>query len=380
MKDNIRFLIASDTPCIQFDEGFKLFEPTLLEVEQISKLVGEVRWVTYLRDSEEGSILRLPRARNVYIEPLKFKRGGRQIHKKIGVILSLPSQMMFLIKRIRKADVIHSRGPSVPAVLVILLSFFDSKRIYWHKYGGNWSERNSPVAYRIQRWLLKTLNKRNVRITVNGFWPGLHEGFISLENPCISEYVRRKNYDILNEDKKFDSNLTLCFVGNMDENKGAVRLLTVLNENPGRWPIKQVTFIGDGPLLFRLEQLAQHSLYTIKLLGLRSREFIFEKIFRTHHLLILPSRSEGFPKVVAECAAHFCIPVVTDMSSLSQFIRHGENGFLMTDSTERSIGECLDFIFSQTALLEKISFQAWEMSSKFTYEHFLDRIKNEILA
>ncbi len=378
--DRLRCLIVSDTPCMKHDEGFKLFEPTLFEIEQVSKLVEEIRWATYVRDSEEGSLLRAPKAGNIYIEPLKFKRGGRQIHKKIGVILSLPLQMMSLIKKIRKVDAVHSRGPSVPAMLVILFSFFDSKRIYWHKYGGNWNEINSPAAYRLQRWLLKRLNKPNIRITVNGFWPGLHDGFISLENPCISEDVRRDNYNILNKNKNFDSNLSLCFVGNLDENKGAYRLLTVLNENPGRWPIEQVTFIGDGPLLSQLEQLAQRSSYSIKLLGLKSREFIFEKIFRTHHLLLLPSRSEGFPKVVAESAAHFCIPVVTNMSSLSQFIKHGENGFLMTDSTEGSIVECLDTIFSQRVLLEQISFQAWEMSSKFTYEHFLDRIKTEVLT
>lgn len=373
-------MIVSDTPCMKHDEGFKLFEPTLFEIEQVSKLVEEIRWATYVRDSEEGSLLRVPKAGNIYIEPLNFKRGGRQIHKKIGVILSLPLQMISLIKKIRTVDVVHSRGPSVPAMLVILFSFFDSKRIYWHKYGGNWSEMNSPVAYRIQRWLLKRLNKPNIRITVNGFWPGLHDGFIALENPCISESIRMDTYRRFNKKKKFDSKLSLCFVGNLDENKGAYRLLTVLNENPGRWPIEQVTFIGDGPLLLQLEHLSQCIRYSVKLLGLKSREFIFEEIFPTHHILLLPSRSEGFPKVVAESAAHFCIPVVTNMSSLSQFIKHGENGFLMTDSTEGSIVECLDTIFSQRVLLEQISFQAWEMSSKFTYEHFLNRIKKEILA
>lgn len=379
MKNNLRFLIVSDTPCIQCNEGFKLFEPTLFEIEQVSKLFDEVRWVTYLRDSEEGSILRFPKAGKIYIEPLRFKRGGRQIHKKIGVILSLPLQLLFLIKKIQKAEVIHSRGPSVPALLVILFSFFDSKRIYWHKYGGNWDEKDSPVAYRLQRWLLKRLNRPNIRITVNGFWSGLHDGFIALENPCISESIRMETYRKFNMKKKFDSKLNLCFVGNLDENKGAYRLMNVLSDNPGRWPIHQVTFIGDGPLFKQLETLSQSSSYSIRLLGLKSREYIFEAIFPTHHLLLLPSMSEGFPKVVAECAAHFCIPAVTNMSSLSQFIRHGENGFLMPDSTEQSIAECLDAICSQSRKLQEVSLRAWEMSAKFTYEHFLNRIKTEVL-
>lgn len=365
---------------MKHDEGFKLFEPTVFEMEHVSKLVNEIRWVTYLRDSEEGSTLRFPKVGNIYIEPLMFKRGGREIYKKIGVILSLPLQLIFLIKKISKADIVHSRGPSVPAMLAILFSIFDSKRIYWHKYGGNWDEKNSPVAYRFQRWLLKRLNKPNVHITVNGFWPGLHSGFISLENPCISEVTRKEAYTRLNDTKDFNSNLSMCFIGNIDENKGACRLINALNANPGRWPIDQITFIGDGPLLKKIEQSSQSSSYSIRLLGLKSRDFIFEEIFPAHHLLLLPSRSEGFPKVVAECAAHFCIPVVTDMSSLSQYIKHGENGFLMFDSSEQSIVECLDAIFNQLPNLREVSHRAWEMSAKFTYESFLKRVQSQILA
>ena len=40
------------------------------------------------------------------------------------------------------------------------------------------------------------------------------------------------------------------------------------------------------------------------------------------HILILPTFSEGFPKVVAEAACFGCIPIVTNIAPINQYIVH----------------------------------------------------------
>jgi glycosyltransferase involved in cell wall biosynthesis len=371
-------LVVSDTPCVKTNNGYALFEPTLLEVEKLESLFSSINWLTYLRESSDEGRLRLPKNDLIEITPIPFRRGGHSWIAKLRVLFSLISYFFFLRRKIATAEFIHSRGPSVPALITILISFFDTKRVFWHKYGGNWDEKGGPVAYRIQRWLLKRLHKPHVRITVNGRWPHLHDGFISLENPCVDESVRQASMELVRT-KAFTNKLKLCFVGNLDENKGADRLLHTLMANPGRWPLARVTVVGGGALSVRLRSMAHNTSYPVELTGPKSREYVFEKVFRDHHMLILPSHSEGFPKVVAEACAYGCIPIVTRMSSLDQYIRCGENGFLLDDGSTDSIRNGLDQLFAKQAGLGEIAAKAWRMSALFTYERFYKRVQEEIV-
>ena len=64
------------------------------------------------------------------------------------------------------------------------------------------------------------------------------------------------------------------------------------------------------------------------MLGLLNRKDIF-KIYSQSHILILLSKTEGFPKVVAEAAVFGCVPVVSNFNGISEIIEHGNNGFIM---------------------------------------------------
>ena len=47
---------------------------------------------------------------------------------------------------------------------------------------------------------------------------------------------------------------------------------------------------------------------------------------------VLPSYSEGFPKVIAEAMNFGCIPIVSDISCIRQYIINGKNGFLINQT------------------------------------------------
>jgi glycosyltransferase involved in cell wall biosynthesis len=87
----------------------------------------------------------------------------------------------------------------------------------------------------------------------------------------------------------------------------------------------------------------------------------------------LPSSSEGFPKVVAEGAAFGCIPLVTDVSSIAQYIHDGENGFLLKDNMVPTIITKINQIVNSLDL-KSISMSSITISTKFTYEYFNNRV------
>ena len=52
-------------------------------------------------------------------------------------------------------------------------------------------------------------------------------------------------------------------------------------------------------------------------------------IYSNSHILILLSKSEGFPKVIMEAGVFGCVPIVSKFSSASEIIKHGTDGFIM---------------------------------------------------
>lgn len=372
-------LIISDTPIYMGDGMVHVFEPTLKEMEEVSNLFSSVTWVSYLRSGLEKKNSRPPKRTNFFLKPIPDKRGGSSFIKKLQVLWGLPGQFFTFYKEIQRVDVVHTRAPSVPALLVIIYSFFDRSRIYWHKYAGNWSEIDSPLAFKLQKWLLSKLDKPNIRITINGVWPGLHNGFICMENPCLNQKYLQELAQQENT-RSYTGKLKICFVGALDPFKGAMRLVTALLSEAITPHIDSIWIVGDGSEMEPLMKMKAQASVPIHLCGYLSRQEIYETIYANCHILVLPSETEGFPKVVAEAASHACIPVVTAISAIDQYITSGINGFLLENPSVEAIQSTFINEILKHQNLQQVSQQAFALAHLFTYERFKIRIAQEVLT
>ena len=52
----------------------------------------------------------------------------------------------------------------------------------WVKYAGNWTQKDIPFSYAIQRWWLRN-NIQKSMVTINGKWKQQPEHLISFFNP-----------------------------------------------------------------------------------------------------------------------------------------------------------------------------------------------------
>lgn len=363
----MNIVIVSDTAMYGFQTGdpSEVYGPTLREIESVSDLFERVNWLGYFKGGNPGNA-RKPRIENIHLMALPLAEGGDSLMAKFKILPKLPLLMYTVFRAIQRHDVVHSRGPSVPAFVCIVFSFFFRKKKFWHKYAGNWMEPNPPVMYKVQKWLL--MRARNTRVTVNGKWPNQPPHIVSLENPGFTSHERELAI-LASSHKKFEIPLTLCFAGLIDGSKGVQSLVRAFSymEMPERY-IEKLILAGHGPGMDEVKKLAERISVPVEFTGYIQREKLNE-IYRKSHALLLPSRTEGFPKVVAEAASFGCIPVVTDVSSIGQYVQDGVNGFLLKDTQPETIAGALEKLM-QTNNLSQLSEAAKSMSALFTYERF----------
>jgi glycosyltransferase involved in cell wall biosynthesis len=179
--------------------------------------------------------------------------------------------------------------------------------------------------------------------------------------------------------KNFDCKLKIVFAGRMDEAKGIDILMDVLETLP-RDKTDEWIFIGDGPLKSDLEDLVVKAQINARFYGFVSQDKVKE-VLTGAHVLVMPSKSEGFPKIVAEAWNYGVIPVVSPVGSLPHYIENGINGFLMKSINSESLyNSLMELITSNSFDLEEISKHGNQLASKFTFENYLRHLKQEVFV
>jgi glycosyltransferase involved in cell wall biosynthesis len=124
-----------------------------------------------------------------------------------------------------------------------------------------------------------------------------------------------------------DRSIKLACVARLEiGEKGQDILLHVLARQPWRNRKLSVSFFGAGPNGEALRNLA-------RCLDLQNVEFPgfvsdIEAIWRTHHALVLPSRTEGLPLALIEAMMCDRLGIVTNEGGTSEVVEEGRTGFI----------------------------------------------------
>lgn len=351
--------------------GVFVFEPVLREVEALTKLFDTITWMGYNYGNTPPVSARQTSNESIQFVLLPMAVGGKRWHDKIKIVNFIPSIFKLVRMYILKHDYIHTRGPSLPALLAVLYSFFDRSRSYWHKYAGNWRQKNLPLAYAFQRWLLK----RNPHfVAVNGRMESDSDSVRTIENPCFTEFELAEAQEaVLNRNFQHEI-LELLFVGRIEDEKGALSLLKAFLKVRNKFSL---TMVGTGNAMEEATRIIAENNLSVRLTGIVNRKEL-NRLYAASDILILPSKAEGFPKVIAEAAGFGCIPVMTNISAVGEYLVHGQNSFLLPDNSPESIISVLSQLPSR-GLLKEISRNAAVIAKAFTYEYYIINIKREFL-
>tara|TARA_R100001369_G_C3321945_1_gene169094 strand:+ start:1637 stop:2770 length:1134 start_codon:yes stop_codon:yes gene_type:complete len=368
--------VVSDTAMYQKDNQVVAFEPVVRELEAILPLFTHITWIGFNRPDKIG---RFPfkeiTSKRIHAILLDYV-GGSHPTDKFDIVKNYPIMYRVIDAEIKKHPIIHSRAPSNPAYITMWLSKKYSNKRFWFKYAGNWTQ-SAPFFYTLQRNKLKRLGSNSV-VTVNGRWKHQPSNVIPFDNPCLDEIDRESGKNCI-DSKTLEQETNYCFVGGLNENKGILLLLEAFNTLKTKGFKGSLHIIGDGPLREQVQQNVDASFKNIILHGALSKAEVNER-YKQCHYLILPSKSEGFPKVISEAMNFGCIPIVSDVSCIDQYIQDGKNGFLIKPLSVPKLQQCLvkTKTITQGAFKKTIEYN-YELAGRFTYSHYNERIQQDIL-
>ena len=351
--------------------------PTVNEINHLLNVFDAIYHIAMLHDGDPPPSALSYSSDNIIFVPIPAV-GGTTILTKLKIIWNAPQIIRTVSKILKQVDYFQLRTPTgIGVFLIPYLTFFSATK-GWYKYAGNWNQKNPPFGYRLQRWMLKQQNRK---VTINGKWVQQPKHCITFENPCLTLEDLEIGNRIL-ESKSIEGKLSFCFVGRLEIEKGVERIINAfkslshINENR----INTVHLIGDGNNLDCFKSLSKECNINFKYHGFLSRKEVFE-IYKNSHFFILPTTaSEGFPKVIAEALNFGCIPIVSNISSIGQYIKHNENGLLLDEiTTENLIKSIISVLYLSETDYRRLIGKRNSIVQKFTFSYYNKRIQTKLL-
>lgn len=280
-------------------------------------------------------------APNIRIAPM-VETGGRTLGAKVVQVGLLPLLISGLCRLMLRADVIHVRCPGNLGLLGALLAPLFGKPMI-AKYAGQWNGYpGEALTNRFQRWLLRSRWWSEGIVTVYGEWPGQPPQVV----PFFTAMMTQRQVDeavASAEEKTLSAPLQILFAGRLAESKRVDTLLAAARLLADRGAAFHVTVLGDGPERERLESIRNAA-------SLNSHVTFAGPVpydemmgwYKRSHLLVLPSRNEGWPKVLAEAMCHGLVCIATGRG-LMPWLLEGR-GIVVRPDDPRQIADAIERI------------------------------------
>lgn len=370
----MKFLIVSHVPHKMIDTSLYAYEPYVREINLWLKYVDEVEIIAPNVIGKSLAIESVYKHQKIHFNAIP-SISFISFRTIILSIFKLPVIIIKLIKTFRNADHIHLRCPGNIGLLGCIVQIFFPKKIKTAKYAGNWDpDASQPLSYKIQRKILKnTFFTKNATVLVYGEWMNQTENIL----PFFTASYQESEIEPWSP-KSFDSKIHFIFAGTLSAGKRPLYAIKLVEQLTRLGKVCTLEVYGDGA---QKKILCEY----VKKQNLQSYVFIkgnvskqeLKKQLKKKHFLILPSKSEGWPKVVAEAMFWGVIPVVTKVSCIPWMLNQGTRGVLLTLNLENDAERIIELIANEKSVL-KMSREASQWSRQYTLEKFSAEIKKLI--
>lgn len=351
-------------------QQFAAYEPYVREMNLWTKSVGEVQIVAPFSNEIPSAIDTEYTHKSIdFIEVPYFDITS--IGNVLKSIFVMPIICFQIFKTMRWADHIHLRCPGNVGLLGCFVQILFPSKPKTVKYAGNWDPNSKqPSTYRLQKWILSnTFLTKNVQVLVYGEWENQTKNikpfFTATYSNTDIEKIKEEN---LQEKIKF------IFVGGFTIGKQPLLSVKVVEQLKLNGHDVQLDMYGDGVKMQEVKNyIEENNLKSIiKLHGNVSKEDV-KKAFQASHFLLFFSKSEGWPKVVAESMFWSCLPITTAVSCVPFMLDYGKRGAIVNDNIGEIVSAIEKYLTDEPTYHQQVE-NARNWSQSFT----LDKFESEI--
>ena len=370
----MKLLVISSAPIVELNGKLHLYAPYEKEMQLWAKHADTIQFCCPIWKED----------RKLLIAPISFEVNSIVELQEFDItsfsnkLKAIPFAFVALIKifkAMRQADHIHLRCPGNIALLACLVQILFPNKQKTAKYAGNWDPKSKqPWSYRLQKWVLSnTFLTRNMQVLVYGEWEGSTKNIKSFFTATYSqEDVQNSSNEIRSLKEEV---IKFLFVGTLSKGKQPLYVIQLVEEMHKKGKKVLLELYGEGILRKELEHyISQNNLEAIVFLkGNQNKETVL-KGYQNSHFLILPSKSEGWPKVVAEAMFWGCVPIASPVSCVSYMMGNGSRGVVLQEDLNQDVNQIKTVINNQE-LYQKMASEGQTWSRQFTTDRFEAEIK-----
>lgn len=360
------FCIITHVPHGKIGSNYFAYAPYVKEMNVWLKYVDKVIVVAPLNLSKQTSIEIEYNHSNI-----EFKTVGKfnvlSIASILKTLVQVPQISIAIFKAMKKADHIHLRCPGNMGLMGCLIQIFFPSKPKTAKYAGNWDlKAKQPLSYRIQKWILNnTFLTKNMNVLVYGEWENSSK---NIKPFFTASYLENEKKPV--EKRNLDSVLNFMFVGTLSKGKQPLYAIQLIEKLKERFPTSTLQIFGNGLEKATLQNyITTHKLEEFVFLrGNKTQEEIKNE-FQKNHFVILPSLSEGWPKVVAEGMFWGCLPIATNVSCVPNMLANEKRGVLLSLNLENDFDKMSQLLKNEKDYQDRVE-KAMEWSRTYTIDKF----------
>jgi glycosyltransferase involved in cell wall biosynthesis len=367
----MKFVIITHVPHIQSQNQYFAYAPYVTEMNIWSKYSDELIIVAPAQNTDKSPIDCPYNKDNIqFVSISKISLLGSQAI--LNTILKMPKISWQIFKAMKQADHIHLRCPGNIGLLGCLVQILFPNKPKTAKYAGNWDPKaKQPWSYRLQKWILSnTFLTRNIQVLVYGKWEGSTK---NIKPFFTATYSEKDKLPMKSSDLK--GKINFVFVGALVSGKKPLYAIQLVESLYKKGYEVNLDLYGEGSERKVLENyIVSNGLENIINLKGNQNQKVVTDGYRNSHFVLLPSKSEGWPKALAEGMFWGSVPIATPVSCVPFMLDYGGRGILLQMNLNQDVQE-LEAVLNDRIDFDTKREKASDWSRKYTLDVFEGEIK-----
>lgn len=287
-------------------------------------------------------------------------------------VLILPKISFEIYNAMKEADHIHLRCPGNMGLLGCIIQVLFPNKPKTAKYAGNWDLKSAqPMSYKLQKWILSnTFLTSNSKVLVYGEWKDSSK---NIKPFFTASYYDKDKLEVF--PRALKDKISFVFIGTLSKGKQPLYAIQLVQELHKKGNNVQLFIYGEGTERKILENyIAANKLYNFIFIKGNQNQETIKKAYLENHFVVLPSLSEGWPKVIAEGMFWGCLPITTTVSCLRTMLDNGKRGILLCLNLHNDVQQIESLLKNQEAYNNKV-LQGMNWSQNYTLDVFEEEVK-----